>query len=173
MKVAMLIAPKDFRDESVSTLKMMFDKWDVQTVITSYSTHDCVGSHGAVYKPDLNSARINPDDFDALLLIDGNGIDSYKLYDFRPLLDTVKLFSMRAKPIAALGNAIKIIARANVVSGVKTSMPRDEETRRLVILYHGVASKEDMDFDRNIATLGNSDKVLDFASFLLHKLGVT
>ena len=173
MKVAMLIPPKDFRDESVSAMKMMFDKWGVQTVITSYSTHDCVGSHGAVYTPGLNSARISPEDCDALLLIDGSGVDSYKLYDFRPLLDTVKLFSMRGKTIAAMGNAIKVVARANVISGVKTALPRDEEARRLVILYHGVVSKESMEFDRGIATLGSSDKALAFAEFLLHKFGIT
>jgi putative intracellular protease/amidase len=171
MKVALLVAPKDFKDESVAQLKLMLGKWDVQAVITSYSTHDCVGYHGAVYAPQINSARITPDEFDALVLIDGKGVDSYKLYDFRPLLDTVKLFSMRNKMIASIGNATKIVARANVVSNVKVAMPSDDDARRLIILYHGTPSKEDVEYDKGILTLSNNDKILPFADLMLQKLG--
>lgn len=171
MKVAMLIAPKDFKDESVSKAKLMLEKWGIEVSITSYSTHDCVGYHGAVYKPDLNAARIDPESFDALILVDGSGVDEYKLYDFRPLLDTVKLFSMRNKPIAAINNAIKIVARANIINNVKIAMPKDEETRRLIQLYHGTPSKNEIEVDKMIFTLSNPDKVYDFADLIVSKLG--
>lgn len=171
MKVAMFIAPRDFKDESVSKAKLMFEKWGIDVVITSYSTHDCVGYHGAVYKLDLNAARIDPSEFDALLLIDGKGIDDHKLYDFRPLLDTVKIFSMKSKPIAAINNSIKIVARANIISNVKIAMPKDDESRRLIILYHGVPSRNEIEDDKNIMTLSNSEKVYDFADLLVSKLG--
>ncbi len=167
----MLIPPKDFKDESVSKAKLMFEKWGISVTITSYSTHDCIGYHGAVYRPDMNAARIDPNDFDALLLVDGKGVDDYKLYDFRPLLDTVKLFQMKNKPIAAVNNAIKIVARANIISNVKIAMPKDEESRRLIILYHGAQSKNEMEDDKNIMTLSNPDKIYDFADMIVGKLG--
>lgn len=172
MKVAILIAPKDFKDESVSKIKLMLEKWGVRATITSYSTHDCVGYHGAVYKPDINAAKINPNDFDALLLVDGKGVDDYKLYDFRQLLDTVKLFQMKSKPIAAINNAIKIVARANIIQNVKVAMPKDEDSRRLIILYHGTPSKNEIEDDKGIMTLSNPDKVYDFADMIVTKLGV-
>lgn len=172
MRVALLIAPKDFKDESVSNIKMMLEKWDIETVITSYATHDCVGYHGAVYTPDLNAAKVVPSDYDALVLIDGKGVDSYKLYDFRPLLDLVKLFQMKGKLICSIGNATKIVARANVIAQTKIAMPSDEEARRLIILYHGTPSKEEMESDKNIMTLSSSDKALGFADMILGKLGV-
>ena len=49
MRVVMLIPPKDFRDESVSSIKNMLEKWGVEVVLASYSKKECVGSHGAVY----------------------------------------------------------------------------------------------------------------------------
>ncbi len=171
MKVAMLLAPKDFKDESASKAKLMMEKWGIEVVITSYSTHDLVGYHGAVYKTQLNAAKINPDDFDAILLIDGKGVDGYKLYDFRPLLDTIRLFQMRKKPIAAINNAIKIVARANIIQNVKVAIPKDEETQRLVSLYHGTASKNEMEDDKGVLTLSNPDKAMEFADLLITKLG--
>ena len=171
MRVAILVSPKDFKDESLSNLKLMLDKWGVESVITSYSTHELVGYHGAVYNADINAAKITPYDFDAIVLVDGKGVDEYKLYDFRQLLDTIKLFSIQKKMIAAIGNSIKIIAKANIISNVKIAMPKDEDTQRLIILYHGTPSKEDPQFDNNILTLGDSDKVMSFSDLLLKKLG--
>lgn len=171
MKVAMLLAPKDFKDESASKAKLMLEKWGIEVVITSYSTHDLVGYHGAVYKPQINAAKIHPDNFDAILLIDGKGVDGYKLYDFRPLLDTVKLFQMKKKPIAAISNAIKIVARANIISNVKIAMPKDEETVRLITLYHGTPSRNEIEDDKGIMTLSNPDKAMEFTDLLITKLG--
>lgn len=171
MKVAILVPPKDFKDESLSNLKLMLDKWGVGLVLTSYSTHELVGYHGAVYNADINAAKIAPGDFDALILVDGKGVDEYKLYDFRQLLDTVKLFYEKKKIVAAIGNSMKIIARANIISGVKIATPKDEETSRLVILYHGIPSKEELEFDKNILTLSNNDKIINFSDLLLKKLG--
>lgn len=171
MKIAMLIAPKDFKDESVSKAKLTLEKWGIEVTITSYSTHDCVGYHGAVYKPDINAGRLDPNNYDALLLVDGNGVDEYKLYDFRQLLDTVKLFQMKNKPIAAINNAIKIVARANIINNVKIAMPKDEESRRLITLYHGNPSKNEIEDDKNILTLSNPDRIMDFADLIVGKLG--
>lgn len=171
MKVAMLIAQRDFKDESVSVSKLMLEKWDISVSIASYYTRDCIGYHGAVYKPDIDAAYLNPDDFDALILIDGKGIDEFKLCDFRPLLDTVKLFSSRHKPIAAISNAVKILARANIISGVKVAVARDDESIRLVSLYRGVRSHSEMESDKGILTLSNPDMIYDFADLIITTLG--
>lgn len=173
MRVALLIPPRDFRDESVSHAKLLLEKWDVGVTITSYSTHECVGAHGAVYTPDINAGRLSADEYDALILIDGHGVDNpYKLYDFRPLLDLVKVFYNQKKTVCAINNAMKIIARANIISGVKVAMPKDEESMRLVQLYRGVPSENEIEFDKNILTLNNPELVEDFVDKLLERLGV-
>lgn len=171
MKVALLIAPNNFKDESLSRLKSAFDKWNVDAVITSYSTKQCTGYHGAVVTPKINAASISADEFDCIVLIDGPGVDSYKLHDFRPLLDTLISFSNRKKMIAAIGNSIKILARANIIANIKLAVPRDEETVRLVALYRGLPSGKPIEAETNIITIGNPDNVELLAEELLERLG--
>ncbi len=169
--MAILIPPKDFKDESVSAAKNMLEKWGIETVITSYSTKECRGYHGAVYMPKLNAGRMKSSDFDGILLIDGVGVDSYKLYDFRPLLDTISVFANTGKIVAGISNAIKIMARANIISDLKIAVPKDEEAKRLVQLYHGKASENYIEEQKNILTLSDSEKVDQLSEMIVKKLG--
>lgn len=174
MKAAILITPRDFKDESVSTTKRTLEKWHVDTFIACYSMSECTGYHGATYRPDIDASKIHPDDYDALILIDGQGVDLYKLHDYRPLLDTVKLFHMHNKLVAGIGNAVKILARANIISDTKIAFPNIEEVRRLVILYKGVPSKNFVELDKGILTLStpDPDRLSEFGSALIEGLGV-
>lgn len=170
MRVAIVIAPQDFKDETVSKLKGYLGKWGIETVIASYSSKECVGYHGAVYKPDVNISRLTPYEYDALVLADGAGVDTYKLYDVRQLLDIVRVFKSEGKLIAGVNNAIKVIARSNIIADTKIAVPKDKETERLVILFKGIASAEDMESDKNILTLSNSDRTDEFVDMLIEKL---
>ena len=171
MRVVMLIPPKDFRDESVSSIKNMLEKWGVEVVLASYSKKECVGSHGAVYSRFLNAGHIKGNDFDAIILIDGQGVDSYKLYDFRPLLEVVSSFANRGKIVAGINNAIKIIARSNVISEIKVAAPKDPSTRDVIRLYHGKASENYLEDQKNIITLSDPEKIDYFSDLLLKRLG--
>ncbi len=171
MKVAVIIPPKDFKDETLSMAKLLFDKWGIKPVISSYTSSPCTGSHGAVYMPEINASKIDPQDYNAVLLVDGSGIESYKLYDFRPLLDLLKNFISAGKIVGAIGNAIKVISRANIISDTKVAAPSDEESQRLVRLYKGINSQHDIETDKNIVTARNSDNAEAFVSAVLDALG--
>lgn len=171
MKVAVIIPPKDFKDETLSMAKLLFDKWEVKSVISSYTSSPCTGLHGAVYMPEINASKIEPQDYNAILLIDGSGIDSYKLYDFRPLLDLLKNFAASGKIVGAIGNAVKVLSRANIIAETKVAAPQDEESQRLVRLYKGINSQHDVEIDRNIITARSSDQAETFVSTFLDALG--
>lgn len=172
MKVAIFVPPKNFRDETLSMVKLMLDKWKVENIVTSYTTKECIGRHGAVYKPGINTAKIDPNEFDGIILIDGEGVEEYKLFDFRPLLDLIKRFYDSKKLIGAVGNAIKILARANVIMDTKVSAPVDEEMQRLLRIYYGINSPMEVEYDKNIVTARNPDNAASFAQLILEKLGV-
>lgn len=172
MRVAIIIPQRGFKDESLHAATELLGKWHVDAVVASYSSEDAVGYHGAVVKPDQSAALVKSSDFDALLLVDGPGVDQYTLYDFRPLLDTVRHFSMNKKIVAGIGNAVKIIARANIITDTKVSVPRDEETRRLVVLYKGILTNNYLEYDKNVLTLNNPEKAEEMANMLLEKLGI-
>lgn len=156
MKFLIVITPQGFRDETLSTARLLFDKWDVGYEVSSYSNRDCTGSHGAIAKIQINTNRANPDDYDGIFIVDGKGIDAYKLYDFRPMLDLLMKFNDRKKKIIAVGNAVRVPARANIIKQKKISVPGEEESRRLVELFHGIPSNEPVELSDNVITIGNS-----------------
>lgn len=174
MRVAIVITPRDFRDETVAKAMRMFEKWGVEAVIVGFTSNskECVGVHGAVYKPQLNFSKLNTGDFDAIFLVDGEGVETYKLYDLMPMLDLLRSFSESGKIIAGVNNAVKIIARANIVANKKIAIPKDPEVERLVRLYKGVVSKEEMECQTNIMTLNDYSKTEEFVGAILDKASI-
>ncbi len=171
MRLLVFVTPKDFRDESVSRLKLFLDKWDIDTVITSYSTKDCVGSHGAVYTPGINTGKVLADDYDGIILVDGAGIEAYRIYDYRPLLDLMLIFNSKKKAIISVGNATKIPARANIIKG-RTVAVGDDETKRLVQLFHGTPSPNAIEISDNLMTVSSSTEIDNAMPQILQRMGV-
>ncbi len=163
--------PKGFRDESMSMLKLFFDKWGIKYDITSYTNNDCIGSHGAVYTPAFNTGKATTYGYDGIVLIDGEGIDAYKLFDYRPLLDLMMLFNQNSKFILGIGNASKIPARANIIKD-KRLCAADSETRRLVALFHGKPSDEPFELAGNVITIKDSRSIEDSMQRILQHMGV-
>ena len=161
MKFLIIIPPKDFKDESVSLVKLLLDKWSVRYDISSYTSNDCIGTHGAVYRPTIHASKAVSTNYDGLVLIDGNGIEAYKLYDYRPLLDLVMHFNDSNKYIISLGNSVKIPARANIVREKRISVVDDRETIRLVNLFHGVPSKNEYEIAGNLISIKDTGNAME------------
>ncbi len=172
MQVAIIIPPRDFKDETVSLAKLMLEKWGVTPVIASYTSKECVGSHGAVYRPYISASRIDPSEYDAILLANGAGVEGYKLYEFRPLLDLVRNFILNKKIVAAIGNSVKIVTKSNIITDAAISAPEDEEIKRYIRIYRGIESESDVEFDKGILTAKSDDFVDKFLDTLIEKLGV-
>ena len=172
MRILVFIPPNDYRDETLKITKEFLDKWGVNYSISSFSNTECVGSHGSTCKLNINTSKANISDYDGIMLLDGKGIDKYKVYEFRPLLDIINEFNKRGKFVAAISNGIKIAARANVIKDKKISMPRDEEVKKLVILFRGIPSENNIMADGNIYTIKDSSKLDETLPELLAHLGI-
>ncbi|MDE1870699.1 MAG: DJ-1/PfpI family protein [Candidatus Micrarchaeota archaeon] len=174
MRFLIIITPKDFRDESVSLIKLFFDKWGIQYSISSYTSNRCTGIHGAVYTPDIHASKISPSEYDGIVLIDGTGIESYKLYDYRPLLDLMIGFNNSRKYIMSVNNAAKIPARANIIKNKRVSFSTDDrETLRLVNLFHGIPSDNEYEISGNLITIRKSSDIEESMLKILESMGVT
>ncbi len=171
MRLLIFITPKEFRDESVARVKLFLDRWNVENKITSYSKKDCVGNHGAVYAPEINTGKVTVDDYDGIVLVDGKGIESYKIYDYRPLLDLILAFDNRKKAIIAVGNAVKIPARANIISNRKIAVA-DDETKRLVQLFRGMPSEQGVEIAGNLMTISSYVQIDSVMPQILQSIGV-
>ncbi len=172
MKAAIIVPNSEFRDEAVSMSKLIFGKWGVDAHVIAESMAACRGSHGAVYKAEGTIDALDPNAYNAIILVDGEGINTQKLYDNRKLADTLKKFNAAEKPICAIGNAVKILARANVIDGKKIAVPDNEEIQRIVGIYRGLPTKEKLVFDKNIVTLRDDDSIQQALSLILAHLGM-
>lgn len=174
MKALLIIPPKDFRDETLSMTKLLLGKWGVTPVIASYTKEGkvCVGAHGAMYKPDMNATKLTSEGFAAIMIIDGQGVDAYNLHDFMPLAILVKDFMDNKKIVAALGNSVKVIARANIITDRKVAAPKDDEVSRLIRIYRGKESENEIEFDKQLLTAKSNAKLDLFLNTLIEGLGL-
>ncbi|MGI0141284.1 MAG: DJ-1/PfpI family protein [Candidatus Micrarchaeales archaeon] len=174
MKVLIIIPPKDFRDETVSMSKLILGKWGITVAIGSYTKElrQCVGAHGAIYKPDLNATKLTSEGFDGLIIADGPGVETYQLYDFMPLTNLVRDFINSNKIVAAVGNSVKVVARANVITDRKISAPKDEEVSRLIRIYRGKESANEIEFDKNLLTAKSNQNIERIVNTMLEHMGV-
>jgi hypothetical protein len=172
MEFLIFIPPNDFKDESVSTFKMFFERWGIKPTITSYSTKECLGAHGARYMPDINTNKVDPSKYDGIVLVDGPGVDTYKLQDFRPFFDILAKFNSMHKYIIAIGNAQKIAAKSNIIRGKKVATPEDKETQRVVQLFHGIVSNKDAEIDGNIISFKSTNAIEENIHSVLEHMGV-
>jgi putative intracellular protease/amidase len=170
MRLALFLPQRNFRDETVSMVRMIMGKWGVNCDIVSYGAR-CVGSHGAVYPSAARPTNDLPLSYDGIILADGDGIEEQKIYDYRPLLDIITGFNERKKPIISIGNATKILARANIIKGRRVSVG-DVETKRLVTLFYGMPSQNGAEASENLVTIRDSKSVEVSAEQVLQHIGV-
>ncbi len=170
MRIAIFIPQKDFKDESLSLVKLIFDKWGVQYKIACYGKGG-LGTHGALARADINPAQMTTDQFDGIMFVDGRGIDDQKIYDYRPLLDIVAHFNEANKYLVAIGNAAKIPIRANIVKDKKIAVS-DEDTKRLARLFYGIPSENAVEGMGNLITIRDSRTVEDSMDLWLQHMGL-
>ena len=172
MKVALIIAPKDFKDETVAKACSMLERWKVEPILASLSARECIGAHGAEYRASHQIKELKPETLDAILVVDGEGFESFKLYDHMPLLDLMREIAAEGKVVAGVGVGVKAIAKANIVSGKKIAVRKNTETERMVRLYKGVPSDEEIEAGSSIMSLSNSQRTEEFVGLMLDRLGV-
>ena len=171
MNFAVFVPPREFKDESLSAVRMFLDKWGVQYQIASYGSKDCTGYHGSTCRKDIDALKINPMDYDGVIIVDGVGIDSTRLYEFRPLLDMVMLFNSSGKKIVAFGNAVKILARANIIKNRRIAV-RDGEAKRLVTLFHGVPTDGPIEVSDGLITIDSQVDMEGSIKKMLDSMGI-
>lgn len=170
MRFAIFLPQKDFKDETASLIKLIMEKWGVGIDMVSYGK-GCIGTHGAMYKTDVNMSSLPIEKYDGIVLVDGKGIDDTKIYDYRPLLETIMRFDQNKKAVISVGNAGKIVARANIIKGRKMAVP-DTDTMKMVTLFSGIPSKNSHEIAGNLITIKDSDSIENSSDAILQYLGV-
>ncbi|MCD6097411.1 DJ-1/PfpI family protein [bacterium] len=114
-KIAMIIAPNDFRDEEYLVPKRIFEEAGYEVVTFSETTAVSIGMLGAKVTPDKKLADLRPEEFDAVDFVGGVGSTFY--WDDTVALKVASSAYERGKVVAAICLAPVILANAGLLSG--------------------------------------------------------
>ena len=171
MKVAMIIAFRDFRDEEYFIIKQVLEAAGAKVITVSANLGKAFGVYGGEAEVDLMIDNLKVQDFDAIVFIGGAGAYKY-LEDPKCLqiaLETIK----KNKVLGAICIAPTILAKAGVLKGKKAtvwSSPMDRSP--IKILKEGGANyiDEEVVVDGNIITANGPVAAKEFGEALCQKL---
>jgi len=130
MKILMVIAKTDFRDEEFLIPHNYFIGKGFEVEVVSSERGICIGSHGAEVEAELSFEDVNTLDFNAVVLVGGSGSVSLD-----ENLDLEKiLFEARDNDliIGAICRSPVILAKAGLLKGHKVTVyPSDENIKEI------------------------------------------
>ncbi len=161
--VLIVIAPKDFRDEEFKEPYDLFTKSGIKVTVASTDTIEARGMLGMVVKPDITLEQVQPDSFDALVVVGGTGCEL--LWDNAKLHQIVQKFHGAKKTIAAICIAPVVLGRAGVLQHVNvTAYPTvKDDIGKCGAQYTG----HDVEVSGNIITCSGPQAAKDFATTIL------
>ncbi|MEM3411692.1 MAG: DJ-1/PfpI family protein [archaeon] len=125
MKVVLVIAPEDFRDEELFHTKEELEKVGIKTIIASKKTGKAVGMLGGIAEAEITLDQIKVPEFDGIIFVGGVGSATY--FNDTTALNLAKDFFEKGKLVAAICIAPSILANSGILEGKKaTSYPSEE-----------------------------------------------
>lgn len=126
VKVLMVVAPKNFRDEEAFEPKKVLEEKGFEVEITSKGVTEAQGMLGGRLGVDKDLGQVNVDDYEAVVFIGGTGASVY--FNDQPALSLAKQAVQKEKVVGAICIAPSILANAGILEGKRvTSFPSEAE----------------------------------------------
>jgi protease I len=164
--VLIVIAPGGFRDEEFREPYDLFTRSGVKVTIASTDTAPAKGMLGMIVRPQIVISGVDPEDYDALVLVGGSGCRV--LWDNEVLHSIVRRFNDEKKTVSAICIAPVILARAKVLEGKKATVYPDVKDE--ITLYDAQYTGSDIETCGNIITGSGPHAARDFAEAVLKSL---
>lgn len=117
--ILLFLAAKDFSDEEYLIVSKAFLRKGFNVFVVSDSNGVCIGSNGLKVKNDVKLFNVHPINFNAFVLIGGNGI---KTYWNNPILkEVINKFLKHNIILAAICSAPVIFARMGLLNEKKAT----------------------------------------------------
>ncbi|MCX6694866.1 MAG: DJ-1/PfpI family protein [Candidatus Altiarchaeota archaeon] len=125
LKVLMVVAPRNFRDEELFTPKKILEDAGVKVSVASRGVNEATGAVGARVNVDVDVSQANAADYDAVVFIGGAGAAVY--FNDPVVLKLAGESFSAGKLTAAICIAPSILANAGILQGRKaTSFPSEK-----------------------------------------------
>jgi len=159
-RVAMIIAPDQFRDEEYAEPKAVFERRGHETVTLSVAPGPCRGKLGMMARADTALRDANADDFDAVVFVGGGG--SSVFFDDPDAHEIARSALAAGKVVGAICIAPSTLARAGMLEGKRaTCFPTQEGD----LAQHGATyTGEPVEVSGNIVTASGPEAATDFGN---------
>lgn len=162
-KVLVAIPHDRFNDDEYLAVINRLDNGIHEVQIGSTHHTEAKGQFGLLVKPDVNLGFVEPDDYDALVFIGGQGVEEFFLDN--ALMNLIRRYYTEKKLIAAIGLAVELLIYASIVAGHKvTCMP---EMIQKIQGAGGYYTGSQTQIDRDILTATDDRAKDEFAQQLL------
>jgi protease I len=125
-RVALLIAPSDFRDEEYFQPKVMLEAVGIQvSTVAKGNPDEVTGTNGGKAHIDAKFEDLTAEHYDGLVLVGGKG--AYQYFDDSDVHALVQAFCELDKPVGAICIAPVILAKAGSLLGKRATVFPDGE----------------------------------------------
>ncbi len=163
-KMAMIIAPIDFRDEEYFIPKSVFKENGAEVITASLKKGEALGSYGGVAKIDELVDDLKTDKLDVLIFVGGSGAVSY--LENKQCHKLANEMNKQGKIVGAICIAPIILARAGVLVGRKAtvwSSPMDKSAVKILEKAKVDYLAQPVVVDGNIITANGASQARRFA----------
>ncbi len=167
--VLMVIAPEQFRDEELLEPKKIFTEAGARVSIAACNKGEAKGMLGASVNAELLISELNPEDYDACVVVGGMGSPEFLWNDAR-LHSVLKALYESNKVVAAICLSGAVLAKAGLLDDKKATVwPMPES---LAALKEGGAHylKEPVVRDGLIVTADGPDAASKFGQTVLEAI---
>ncbi|GMO53833.1 MAG: DJ-1/PfpI/YhbO family deglycase/protease [Candidatus Endomicrobiellum trichonymphae] len=165
-RVVFITAPEIFRDEEYYKPKKVLEDTGIEVITASVKTGELRGRFGFKTTSMLLIQEINPNDFDAIVYIGGNG--SVIFFDNHYALKLANDFFKQRKPVSSICIAGVILANAGILKGKKATVFIDG--KEALIKGGAIYTGNPLEIDGNIITAKGPEVAEDFGKAILKSL---
>jgi len=166
MKVVMIIAPENFRDEELLEPKDVLENANVEVTVASNGVDSAIGMLGAMVAVDMDYKDINVDDYEGIVFVGGSGASIY--FDDLKAQELAKEFFNQGKVVSAICIAPSTLAHAGLLDGRKATCfaSQEEDLKSHGAEYTGVP----ISIDGKIVTASGPTSATEFGQAILDLL---
>ncbi len=170
--VLLVVSQKDYEDRELFSPKTLLEMNGAKVTIASVTRDVAKGMFGSSITPDIAIAEAKATDYDAVIVIGGNGSIA-ELWDNEDLHRLLKEASNQNSIVGAICGAPPVLTKAGIMSGRKATMfPWDDGITALKADKGVVYVDEEVVVSRNIITGRNADASEAFGLELCQMLDI-
>ncbi len=168
-QIALVVGQKNYDEKEFRFLYDYLEEAGADVIVASNTAEKALGRLEGYVTPDTRIADLDPQEFDAIVLVGGYGARVY-LWNDEETHQTLRKFAQNHKTIAAIGAAPTALAKAGVLDKRKVTAFPDYESKLILEESGAQLSQENLVVDDHIITAKTNRQLQAFAEAIVEKL---